>query len=105
MNSRISTIRIFPTLSNPGLTLAMGGLTAPYIISRDFAAYLPSRYAQRYIDQGDLHLVADAPTFAYPAWAVWRDDMDEDLAKVARETLFALAEVAQRDNVETVDIY
>ena len=65
-----------PELTNPGLTMALGALVADYIKNRNCAAYVPSRYAKRYLDSGELHLVPDAPVFPYPIWAVWRDDLD-----------------------------
>jgi len=93
-----------PRLSNPGLTLAMGSLAARFIVNRDYAAYLPARYVKRYIDEGRLHLVPDAPVYAYPAWSVWRDDLDEDLADVARKTLLEVVAVNEDAATEVVDM-
>ena len=90
-------------LSNPGLTLAMGPLSARFIVNRDYAAYLPARYVKRYIDEGRLHLVPDAPVYAYPAWSVWRDDLDEDLADVARKTLLEVVAVNEDAAAEVLD--
>ncbi len=92
-----------PGLSNPGLTLAMGALSARFIVSRDYAAYLPARYAKRYLDDGRLHIVEGAPSFAYPVWSVWRDDLDEDIADVARKTLEIIAERAGDDTMEVLE--
>lgn len=85
-----------PHLTNPGLTLDMGVLSALYIINRRCAAYLPTRYAKRFLDEGSLHLVANAPVFAYPIWSVWREDLDDDIADVAAKTLKIL--IDQFDN-------
>ena len=76
-----------PELTNPGLTLSLGALGAEFIRNRTFAAYLPARYVKRYIDEGTLHLVPDAPTFPYPVWAVWREDLEPDLFAAARTAL------------------
>ncbi|SMX46609.1 LysR family transcriptional regulator [Actibacterium lipolyticum] len=73
-----------PDLTNPGLTLSLGALTAEFIVNRQFAAYLPARYVKRYIDAGRLHLVPDAPRFPYPVWMVWREDLDEEVAEAAK---------------------
>lgn len=89
-----------PHLTNPGLTLDMGVLSALYIINRRCAAYLPKRYAKRYLDQGTLHLVPDAPVFAYPIWCVWREDLDQDIADVAHKTLQALLVQFENDFTE-----
>lgn len=76
-----------PELTNPGLTLSLGALGAEYIRRRQLAAYLPARYVKRYLDAGQLHLVPGAPTFPYPVWAIWREDMNAELRKVASATL------------------
>ncbi len=90
-------------LSNPGLTMAMGSLSARYVIGRGIAAYLPARVVKRYLDEGELHLVEGAPTFTHKAWSVWRDDLDEDLATVARKALFEVAELAASETLDVVD--
>ncbi len=80
-----------PDLTNPGLTLSLGAMSADFIRNRQLAAYLPARYVKRYIDQGELHLVPDAPSFPYPAWAVWRDDIEPGLQANAERILRAVA--------------
>lgn len=76
-----------PDLTNPGLTLSLGAMAADYIVNRRAAAYLPARYIKRYLDEGRLHLVPDAPVFPYPIWSVWRDDLDEEIRTTAEQTL------------------
>ncbi len=83
-----------PTLTNPGLTLSMGSLSTLYAITRGLAAYLPARIVKSYLASGELHLVAGAQTFTRIAWSVWRDDLDEELATVARKALMAVADLA-----------
>lgn len=86
-----------PDLTNPGLTFALGALGADYLRDRGMAGYLPARSVKPLVDAGALHLVPDAPVFPYPAWVVWRDDLPEDLAEVARRTL---RETATRTQTE-----
>lgn len=86
-----------PEFTSSGLTMALGALAGDYVVNRNLAAYIPARSAKRHLDQGKLHVVSDAPRFAYPVWAVWREDMDSDLADAARRTL---AGVAQRAEIE-----
>lgn len=90
-----------PELTNPGLTLSLGALGADFISNRGLAAYLPARYVKRYLDAGALHLVPDAPTFPYPAWAVWREDMEPDLRKSAVAALHEVVTAihAEQDSV------
>lgn len=90
--------------TNPGLTLDIGSLSARFVLERDYAAYLPARYVKRYIDSGKMHLVPDAPSFHFPAWSVWRDDLDEDLALVANETLVSVVAKAESDTQDVIDL-
>ena len=79
-----------PHLTNPGLTLSLGAMAAEYIVNRHAAAYLPARYIKRYLDEGRLHLVPEAPTFPYPVWSIWRDDLDDDIRATAEASLVAI---------------
>jgi LysR family transcriptional regulator, flagellar master operon regulator len=90
-------LRHLPDLLKPGLTLALGAASGHYIAERGLAAYLPARIAKHYLADGRLHLVPHAPNFTYAAWSVWRDDLDADLAVVARKTLMAAVNRAKRD--------
>ncbi len=76
-----------PHLTGGGLTMALGALAGEYIVRRQAAGYLPARSAKEHIDAGRLHLVPDAPKYPYPAWAVWRDDLDPALAEIAGSEL------------------
>ncbi|CTQ48622.1 LysR family transcriptional regulator [Jannaschia donghaensis] len=84
-----------PGLADSGVNLSLGALGAHYIVNRHAAAYLPARAAQPHLDAGRLHLVPGAPTFPYPIWAVFRDDLTPDIAEVARDTLAAVATDAE----------
>jgi DNA-binding transcriptional LysR family regulator len=79
-----------PDLINSGLTMSLGALGADYIVNRRGCAYLPARYVKRHLDAEVLHLVPNAPVFPYPVWAVWREDLDPEIANVAQETLSKL---------------
>ena len=83
-----------PELTNPGLTMSLGALAGEYILNRKAAGYLPARYVKRHLDAGVMHLVPDAPRVPYPAWAVWRDDIDPEVAEIAKATLRIVADDA-----------
>ena len=93
-----------PELTNPGLTLSLGALGAEYIRNREFAAYLPARYVKRFIDTGELHLVPDAPTFPYPVWAVWREDLEPGLFKSARAAVRKVVEGITSEQENVIDL-
>ena len=84
-----------PGLTGSGLTMALGALSGDYIVNRQAAGYLPARSVQRHLDAGRLHIVAEAPSFHYPAWVVWREDLDPDIRKAARDALIAVAGEAE----------
>ncbi|MGJ8603276.1 MAG: LysR family transcriptional regulator [Marivita sp.] len=78
-------------LGNSGLTLSLGAMAADYVVNRQRAAYLPARYIKRYLDEGRLFLVPDAPVFPYPVWSIWRDDLDDDIRIAAEAALVAVS--------------
>ncbi len=91
-----------PALHGSRLQLAFGSLAALFIQTRPFAAYLPARHAKAFLDLSQLHPVADAPVFSLPAWALWRDDIGENLLSVAKETLLQAAGQAADTNAEVL---
>lgn len=90
-----------PELTNPGMTLSLGALAARFIVARGLAGYIPARAAKEYLDQGRLRLVANAPDFHYPAWVVWREDLDR---RVADHALTELRRIAQAIDTEQDEI-
>lgn len=95
-----------PHLTDSGRSMALGALVTEYIVNRRASAYLPARAVQRYLSSGKLHVVADAPRFPYPSWLVLREDLDEDLAALARATLSNVvqaAEIEQENLVEDLE--
>ncbi|TMV07437.1 hypothetical protein [Arenibacterium halophilum] len=72
-------------------------MAADYVANRRASAYLPARAVKRRLDAWTLHVVADAPRFPYPAWIVWRDDIDPDIAATARTSLAAIVADAENE--------
>lgn len=92
-----------PHLTDSGRSMALGALVMEYIVNRRAAAYLPARSAKRYLDAGKLHLVADAPRFPYPSWVIWRDDIPDDLAALARRTLNGVIDGVEKEQENVVE--
>ena len=92
-----------PDLTGLGLTLATGSMAGDVILQRGMAAYLPARFAARYIDAGQLHLVPDAPIFPFPVWVVWRDDLDADLRTSAAACLSRVAAALDQSQSDVLD--
>lgn len=91
-----------PHLTDSGRSMALGALSAEYIVNRRAAAYLPARSVRRYLDAGKLHIVADAPRFPYPSWVVWREDLPDDILAVARVTLAKVVQSAETEQENIV---
>lgn len=92
-----------PGLAAPGLTLGVGALATRFSVGRGMAAFLPAAHVKRHVDAGRLHLVEGVPGFSYPVWSVWRDDLDEDLARIAADTLQEVAARTENDIAELLD--
>lgn len=92
-----------PHLTDSGRSMALGALSMDYIVNRRAAAFLPARSVKRHLDAGRLHVVADAPRFEYPSWVIWREDMDPDLAELARRTLSDVVQKAEKYQESIVD--
>ncbi|MGR3434636.1 MAG: LysR family transcriptional regulator [Shimia sp.] len=95
--------RHLPSLTGTGLTLSMGALAGEYVAARGLAAYLPARWAAPGLAAGRLHLVPDAPVFPFPVWALWREDLDADLAEAAAEALHEVAAAGEATTEGIVD--
>lgn len=93
-----------PELTNPGTTFSLGAMVAEYIVNRQAAAYLPARYIKKYLDSGQLHLVRDAPSFHYPVWAVWREDLDPEIRDAAKAVLRQVGSAAEQAGDEVVGV-
>lgn len=92
-----------PHLTDSGRSMALGALAMDYVLNRRAAAYLPARSVKRHMDAGRLHLVADAPRFPYPSWVIYREDLDADLAALARATLASVVAAATREQETLVN--
>lgn len=92
-----------PKLTNRGLTMSLGAMTADYIVSRRAAAYLPARYIKKYLDSRQMYLVPDAPVFPYPVWSIWREDLDEAIRETAEAALASIQSQIHEDHSAVID--
>lgn len=92
-----------PHLTDSGRSMALGALAADYIVNRRAAAFLPARSVKRHLDAGRLYIVADAPRFPYPSWVIWREDLDEDIAALAKRTLANTVKSVEIEQESVVD--
>lgn len=92
-----------PGLTNPGLTFALGAMTIDYMLKRKCAAYVPARSVEDLLTSGKLTLVPDAPRFPYPIFHVWREDLDDEIIAVARNTVQRIAQGVEVRQEKIID--
>lgn len=81
----------FPDVTNPGVFVGLGPLALNYIVKAGGSGYFRMRAAQPYLDAGKLHLVAGAPSFSYPIYAVRSVNADDTLVQQALDGLRSVA--------------
>jgi DNA-binding transcriptional LysR family regulator len=81
----------FPDVTNPGVFDGLGPLALNYIVKAGGSGYFRMRAAQPYLDAGKLHLVAGAPSFSYPIYAVRSVNADDTLVQQALDGLRSVA--------------
>lgn len=67
----IAHSRWFPGLKPPQVSLRIGTSVPKYLINTKKSAYIPYRMADDYVADGSLFFIKDAPSFPFPAYAVW----------------------------------
>ncbi len=81
----------FPDFRASQVTLALGTLSARYVIEHNRAAYFPARFIETEVSEGALHLVQNAPVFPFPIYAVWNAESDTQLIAQALAILRRVA--------------
>ena len=83
----IAHARWFPGLKPPQVSLRIGTSIPQYLIQNGKSAYIPYRMADDYVAEGKLRFIKDAPSFPFPAYAVWT--LTKELSRIE----FALEEL------------
>lgn len=71
----------FPEITTQRVSLDMGSLGIKYLLLTPSSGYFPKRIAQPLIDNGDIRIVDWAPSFKYPAYLAYSDNIDIELIK------------------------
>lgn len=87
----------FPEDTNPGLFVGLGPLALTYVLEAGGSGYFRQRAVAPHIAAGKLHLVAGAPSFFYPIYAVCSAQADDELVTLA---LQGLRNIAAGDQME-----
>jgi DNA-binding transcriptional LysR family regulator len=93
----------FPHHTNSRVSLALGSLAVQYVVRNKRAAYFPARAIETQIANGELHIVAEAPAFSFPAYVVWNPDKDEDVTENGLEILRRAAKDAEEEQKEMIE--
>jgi len=93
----------FPDFRASHVTLALGTLSARYVIEHNRAAYFPARFIEDEVEDGRLHIVKDAPVFPFPVYAVWHSDADSELIARALARLRRIAGRVEDDQAELLE--
>lgn len=91
----------FPDENNPGLFVSLGPLALNYVLEVGGSGYFRQRIVASHIAAGRLHLVADAPSFLYPIYAVCSAQADDELVSLA---LAGLRNIAASDVVNAAPV-
>ena len=81
----------FPDLDGPQLSVNIGWLGLQHILAHGGSGYFPERLAAPHLADGSLSVVARAPEFRLPAYAVCSDSGPAALIEAALDGLLALA--------------
>jgi DNA-binding transcriptional LysR family regulator len=87
----------FPQENNPGLFVDLGPLALTYILEAGGSGYFRQRVVAPHVASGKLHLVAGAPSFSHPIYAVCSAQADRELVDLALKGLRSIAAGALSD--------
>ncbi|WP_020400171.1 LysR family transcriptional regulator [Kordiimonas gwangyangensis] len=82
----------FPDNAIPPLNLNVGSLGISFLLENKASGYFPERIAAPFLAQGDLTLVAHAPSFTYPVYAAYPEDHDAELMATIFEGIETVAQ-------------
>jgi DNA-binding transcriptional LysR family regulator len=85
----------FPKDADPALCVGLGPLALAYILEAGGSGYFRQRVVEPHLAAGRLHLVAGAPSFFHPIYAVSSAHAADDLIQLALDGLRSIAAVGQ----------
>jgi LysR family transcriptional regulator, flagellar master operon regulator len=87
----------FPDETNPGLFVGLGPLALTYILEAGGSGYFRQRVVAPHVAAGKLHLVAGAPSFFHPVYAVCSAHAEDGLIALALDGLRNIAAGSQAE--------
>jgi len=92
----------FPETADAALTFNIGWLGLQYILARGGSGYFPRALVADHIEQGRVRLLADAPVFRLPAFAVVPRDDERDVLAPALNALRSVVAAMPGANAQDV---
>lgn len=93
----------FPEREFPRTSFSIGALALDFVLRNGKAGYFPARVVRDHIEAGELHLVANAPSFSYPCYAITHADLDEELRSIILKELARLSRLWDTLQEEILD--
>lgn len=81
----------YPELRDAGRFIGLGPLALRYVLEVGGSGYFRTRAVERYLDDGRLFRVKDAPAFSYSIYAAFSVKSNAKLIRWARDGLAAIA--------------
>ncbi len=85
----------FPKISVPGTYLELGSLSLQYLVNTKSAGYVPRRLVVDLLRDSRIYHVRRAPTFSYPAYAVYPTEAAPEFETTVLEELRLVAETVE----------
>lgn len=86
----------YPELSRAGVTTSLGPLGLNYLLVAGGAGYFRENVVRSHLAAGRLHRVDGAPTFLYPAYAVYAENAEPEVIRAVLAALRPLAKAPVR---------
>ncbi|NVJ97958.1 MAG: LysR family transcriptional regulator [Alphaproteobacteria bacterium] len=87
----------FPDIAIPNLHLNVGSLGVSILANSPASGYFPLRIAAPFLEEGTLSHVPGTPTFTYPTYAAFADDLDPQLVQTVLDGIARVTELAVRN--------
>lgn len=86
----------FPEYAGPAITANLGWLGIEQIMGQGGSGYFPLRMVRRYLQDGRLVMLDQAPKFTLPAYIVYPEERNEEIVDPALDMIRKIAAVEMR---------
>ncbi len=94
---RLDHMSAFPDRHSPVISVDYGPLALRHMLVSGGSAYLPVRMVHRYLDAGDIHILANASKFGRPVITVYQEAEDSERFNTAVQGLRYVASLESEE--------